>query len=416
MSPQSKSQMYDVAIAGGGMVGMTLAVALAREGMRVALIEKSPLPAQLEKLFDGRVSAIALGSKNILDNLGVWGSLQKEAQPISDIRVSEGNTPFFLHYCHREIGSEPFGYIVENRYIRHALQTVAASLPNITLLDKTSITGFVDEGGYIKLNTQHASLSARLLIGADGKQSLVRKLSGIGAVEWPYAQTAIVCTIKHSLPHGGLAQERFLPAGPFAVLPMTPLRSSSYAGQAGNRSSLVWVEPNDRVKAYLELPEEDFVQEIRERVGDYLGEISVEGERFSYPLSLMHAKTYIGKHLALIGDAAHAIHPIAGQGVNLGFRDVAVLSELLAERFKLGMDIADDATLAHYQQWRRFDNTTMLFVTDGLNRLFSNNIAPIKMARDLGLWAVGKLPPVKRFFMRHAMGTVGDVPKLARKN
>jgi len=405
MSPQPKSQMYDVAIAGGGMVGMTLAVALAREGMHVALIEKSPLPAQLEKSFDGRVSAIALGSKNILDNLGVWKSLQKEAQPISDIRVSEGNTPFFLHYCHREIGTEPFGYIVENRYIRHALQTVASTSPNITLLDKTSITGFIDEGEQIKLSTQHSSLSTRLLIGADGKQSLVRKLANIDAVEWPYAQTAIVCTIYHQHPHDGLAQERFLPAGPFAVLPMT-----------GNRSSLVWVEPNDRAKAYLDLPEEDFVQEIRERVGNYLGEISVEGERFSYPLSLMHAKTYIGKRLALIGDAAHAIHPIAGQGVNLGFRDVAVLSELLAERFHLGMDFADDTTLAHYQQWRRFDNTTMLFVTDGLNRLFSNNIIPIEMARDFGVWAVGKMPPVKRFFMRHAMGTVGDVPKLARKN
>jgi 2-octaprenyl-6-methoxyphenol hydroxylase len=183
-----------------------------------------------------------------------------------------------------------------------------------------------------------------------------------------------------------------------------------------NRSSLVWVEPKDRVQLYLNLLEEDFVQEIAERIGDYLGNISVEGNRFSYPLSVLHAKTYVAERVALIGDAAHAIHPIAGQGVNLGFRDVAVLTELLSEHFKLGLDIADSATLMHYQQWRRFDNTTMLFVTDGLTRLFSNSIIPLKIARNLGMWAVGKMPPVKRFFMRHAMGTVGDVPKLAQSN
>jgi 2-octaprenyl-6-methoxyphenol hydroxylase len=443
---QVRGSDYDVAIAGGGMVGMTLAIALAREGLRVAVIEKSPLPAQLEPSFDGRVSAIAAGSKNIFENIGVWDGMKAEAQPIMDIRVSDGATPFFLHYCHQEIGTEPFGAIVENRYIRHALQTVARALPNITILEKTSITGFEQAADNIKiyLSTQH-SLLATLLIGADGKNSFVRKLANIGAVEWPYAQTAIVCTIGHEKPHDGLAQERFLPAGPFAVLPMTSIFSPRLRGQLEgggdiasptrnpgkqslldflpppqaeeeiHRSSLVWVEPNDRVKTYLDLPEEEFVQEIRERVGDYLGEITVRGKRFSYPLSVMHAKTYIGGRLALIGDAAHAIHPIAGQGVNLGFRDVAVLTELVAERFKLGLDIADAATLAHYQQWRRFDNMTMLGVTDGLNRLFSNTVIPIRVARNLGMWAVGKLPPVKRFFMRHAMGTVGDVPKLAKK-
>jgi 2-octaprenyl-6-methoxyphenol hydroxylase len=393
---------YDVAIAGGGMVGMTLAVALAREGMEVALIEKSPLSAQLETSFDGRVSAIAAGSKNIFENIGVWEHMAAKAEPITDIRVSDGATPIFLHYCYKEVGDEAFGYIVENRYIRHALQTVATELSNITLMDNTAITGFDYEGDFIKLSN---GLRTRLLVGADGKNSLIRKWAKIDVAEWPYEQTAIVCTIKHEKLHHGLAQERFLPAGPFAVLPMTD-----------NRSSLVWVEPKDRVQLYLDLPEEEFVQEITERVGDYLGEISVEGKRFSYPLSVLHAKTYVADRVALIGDAAHAIHPIAGQGVNLGFRDVAMLTELLFERFKAGLDIADVATLAHYQQWRRFDNTTMLFVTDALTRLFSNNIIPIKIARNLGMWAVGKMPPVKRFFMKHAMGTVGDVPRLAQKN
>jgi 2-octaprenyl-6-methoxyphenol hydroxylase len=433
----SNLHSYDVAIVGGGMVGMTLAVALARENMRVVVIEKMSMPSQLESTFDGRVSAIAAGSKNLLNNIGVWQYMQAHAEPILDIRVSDGDTPFFLHYCHREVGSEPFGYIVENRYIRHALHQAAIKLPNIVVMENTSVMGFECDGAGVQIflpplrgedrrggntfSTENVmpptptlplkgggSTRARLLIGADGKKSHIRKLANISAVEWPCKQTAIVCTIKHEKPHDGLAQERFLPAGPFAVLPM---RSSPRRGE-GTRSSLVWVEPDDRVKLYLDLPEEEFVQEIRERVGEYLGAISVEGKRFSYPLSVLHAKTYVSERLALIGDAAHAIHPIAGQGVNLGFRDVAVLAELLSERFKLGLDIGDAATLEHYQHWRRFDNITMLFVTDWLNRLFSNNLIPIRMARNLGMWAVDKMPPVKRFFMRHAMGLEGDAPKL----
>ena len=396
---------YDAIIIGGGMVGMSLAVALAREGLRVAVIEKTALPAQLEPTFDGRVSAIALGSKNVLDNIGVWKGMRAEAQPIFDIRVSDGSAPFFLHYCHREIGNEPFGYIIENRHIRHALHNTARSQPNIRLYENAAMFGYAadEEGCEVRLNDQ--ALRCALLIAADGKQSPVRKLAGIYALEWGYEQTAIVCTIEHEKPHEGLAQERFLPAGPFAVLPMT-----------GNRSSLVWVEPNDRVSVYLELSDNEFAQEITERVGDYLGAITASGKRFSYPLSLMHAKSYIGKRLALIGDAAHAIHPIAGQGVNLGFRDVAVLAELIGERFRLGNDIGAPDMLEHYQRWRRFDNTTMLAVTDGLNRMFSNNILPLRLTRDMGLWAVGKMPSVKRFFMRHAMGLEGDMPKLMHKN
>ena len=402
---ESSHPSYDTIIVGGGMVGMSLAVALAREGLQVALIEKASLPSQLDPTFDGRVSAIALGSKNILENIGVWEGMAKEAQPILDIRVSDGAAPFFLHYCHRDIGSEPFGYIVENRYIRHALHAAARETSNITLYENTTVADFAADDSGCNVHVNGKTLRCRLLIAADGKQSPLRKQSGIKAAEWGYGQTAIVCTIRHEKSHEGLAQERFLPAGPFAVLPMT-----------GNRSSLVWVEPDDRVDTYLTLPDGEFAQEITERVGTYLGSITVEGKRFSYPLSLMHAYSYIGERLALIGDAAHAIHPIAGQGVNLGFRDVAVLTELVAERFRLGMDIAAPDVLEHYQQWRRFDNTTMLAVTDGLNRLFSNNVIPLRVARNLGMWAVGKMPPIKRFFMRHAMGLEGDMPKLMRKS
>ncbi len=387
------------------MVGMSLGLALAQEGVKVAVIERATLPSQLEPSFDGRVSAIAEGSRRILEHIGAWETMAPHAQPILDIRVSDGAAPFFLHYDHHEVGEEPFGHIVENRYIRHALHTAAESLPDLTVIENAGLRTFEcdDVGVTVHLQNQPA-IRCRLLVGADGKQSKIRDLAGIKTMEWKYGQVAIVCTIRHELPHQGLAQERFLPAGPFAVLPMQD-----------NRSSLVWVEPEDRVKLYLELPEQEFVQEIRERVGDYLGTIATDGARFSYPLSLMHARSYIGKRLALIGDAAHAIHPIAGQGVNLGFRDVAVLTELVRDKLRLGLDIGSDDVLSHYQRWRRFDNTAMLAVTDGLNRLFSNNILPVRLARDLGLWTVSKLPPLKRFFMRDAMGLTGDLPEIMRK-
>ncbi|MDE3060160.1 MAG: 2-octaprenyl-6-methoxyphenyl hydroxylase [Pseudomonadota bacterium] len=397
---------FDVAIAGGGIVGMSLALSLARAGISVAVIEKTPMPSQLEPMFDGRVSAIAEGSRRILDAAGAWAGMTHEAQPILDIRVSDGNTPFFIHYDHHEVGSAPFGYIVENRFIRHALHRAAEALPNLSIIDNNSIRTFEPDAGGVTLHLGDGrDIRCSLLIGADGKQSSLRRMAGIDTVEWNYRQTAIVCTIHHERPHDGLAQERFLPAGPFAVLPMT-----------GQRSSLVWVEPDERVKLYLELPEEEFVQEIRERVGDYLGEMRAEGPRFAYPLSLMHAQSYIGPRLALIGDAAHAIHPIAGQGVNLGFRDVGVLSELITGRFRLGLDIGSADVLKHYQRWRRFDNVTMLAVTDGLNRLFRTQLMPVRLARELGMWTVGRIPPLKRFFMRHAMGLVGDLPESVKEN
>ena len=407
---RTEERIYDVVIQGGGMVGMTLAVALAREGMKVAMVERNRMQMQLEPQFDGRVSAIAYGSKCLLDSIGVWRFMAHEAEPIQDIRVSDGDTPFFLHFDHHDIGDEPFGYIVENRHTRYALQQAAGEYPNLHLLDGNAMERFErDDAGVTVYLHDGQVLRASLLVGADGKKSSVRMQAGIGAVEWNYKQTAIVCTIHHTDSHHGLAQERFLPAGPFAVLPMTPLENGLH------RSSLVWVEPNDRVALYLELSEAEFVQEIEERVGDYLGTISAPGQRFSYPLSLMHAKTYVSQRLALVGDAAHGIHPIAGQGVNLGFRDVEALSQLLGERFQLGLDIGVAQTLARYERVRRFDNMTMLAVTDVLNRLFSNQLLTIKAARGAGLWLVGKVPELKKFFMRDAMGVAGKYRKIVNK-
>ncbi|MBV8939099.1 MAG: UbiH/UbiF/VisC/COQ6 family ubiquinone biosynthesis hydroxylase [Alphaproteobacteria bacterium] len=395
----------NIIIAGGGMVGLSLGIGLARAGVSVMLLERTPMAAQLDAAFDGRVSAIARGSSRLLARLGVWENLLPYAQPIWDIRVSDGHSPLFLHYDHREVDSEPFGWIVENRHIRWALAQAAEALPNLAVAAPEELTHLTaDEGGVTVQCKNRGALRAQLLAAADGKQSRARELADIPVLETDYGQTAIVCTIAHEKPHGGLAQERFLPAGPFAVLPMT-----------GNRSSLVWTEARRDAPVFLQLPNQECAHEIRERVGDYLGAITLEGPRFSYPLSAMHARRYIAPRLCLVGDAAHAIHPIAGQGVNLGFRDVAVLVELIAERFALGLDIGSQEVLSHYQRWRRFDNLTMLTVTDGLNRLFSNQLAPVQLARGAGLWAVSHMPALKRFFMRHAMGLTGDVPKLMRE-
>lgn len=385
---------YDVIIVGAGLVGMSMALALARIGLNVSVIEKTNINTHFEPEFDGRVSAIALGSQRILNNIGAWEFMQAHAEPILDIRVTDGATPFFLHYDHNEISDEPFGYIVENRYIRYALHQAAAQLKNLTLIDNFTIKTLVKTAHNATITgINNEILQASLLIAADGRISQARKLAGIDVTTWDYKQTAIVCTIEHTLPHHGLAQERFFPVGPFAVLPMM-----------NNRSSLVWVEPNDRIESYLELPEEEFVQEITERVGGYLGDIKTIGGRFSYPLSLLHAKKYVAQRVAVIGDAAHGMHPIAGQGVNLGFRDVAVLAELISKQYSLGLDIGGEDILANYASLRNFDNVSMLAITDILNRLFSNNIIPLRAARDIGLWTIGKLPIVKKLFMQHAMG------------
>ena len=289
-----KNEWFDVVISGGGMVGMSLAIALARSQLKVAVIERTAMAAQLEPSFDGRVSAIAYGSKCILEAMGVWAHMAQEAEPIRDIRVSDGDNPFFLHFDHCEIGQAtkdtPFGYIVENRHTRHALHVAAHDLSSLVIYDKNLIEHFErdDVGVTVRLRSGTA-LRCSLLVGADGKQSSVRLQAGIGAVEWKYRQTAIVCTIHHSKPHDGLAQERFLPAGPFAVLPMTRADDGMY------RSSLVWVEPEDRVSLYLELPEDEFVQEVRERVGGYLGDIQTYGQRFRSGMPRMVSTPLLGK-------------------------------------------------------------------------------------------------------------------------
>ena len=400
----SPAHQTDLLIVGGGMVGLTLANAVATAGLSVTVIDREAPTDALAAEFDGRVSAIAAGSARLLRAIGVWPGIEPDAEPILDIRVSDGDAPWFLHYDHSELGDEPLGYIVENRVIRKALHKRAEADDRIDHRAPASL-GRVTRaaGGVSAIAGDGATLSARLLIAADGRGSAVREEAGIRVVRRPYKQTAIVCTIAHERPHDGVAQERFLTAGPFAILPMT-----------GNRSSLVWTERADLAPAMLALDDAAFLDEVAWRFTDYLGALSLAGPRWSYPLELSWATRTVDRRLALVGDAAHGIHPIAGQGLNLGLRDVAALAEVLVDAHRLGLDIGSATVLGRYQRSRRVDIVSMSIITDALNYLFANDVAPIKLARGVGLSVINRMPALKRNFMRHAMGLVGDLPRLVR--
>ena len=408
----------DVLIVGGGMVGLSLAVALSGAGLAVTVIDREDPATHLEAAFDGRSSAIAQGSQQALAAIGLWRGLAAHAQPILDIRVSDGRvgrgaSSLFLHYDHRDLDHGPLGHIVENRAIRALLYAYTLDRPGLTMLapaglaelerGPANVTARLDDGRRI---------TAKLAVSAEGRRSALRKAAGIRATAWDYPQTSIVCTVAHERPHQGVAHEHFLPSGPFAMLPMTD-GEDGRGGQA-HRSSIVWTERRALVPAMMALDEADFGREIMRRFGDSLGAVRPIGGRWAYPLSLVLATRTVDRRLALVGDAAHAIHPIAGQGLNLGLKDVAALAETLVDARRLGLDLGAPDVLARYERWRRLDNLLLVAATDSLNRLFSNDIGPVRLARDLGLAAVNQLPPLKRLFMRHAMGLVGDLPRLIR--
>ena len=394
----------DVLIVGGGMVGTTLAIALASAGVSVAIIDRDTPEQIAAPARDGRASAIASGSQAVLDVLGVWPRVARAAQPILEVRVSDTDSLLFLHYDHRDLGDKPLGAIVENHVIRHALNARLAELLYARVIGGRTVASLArDAHRAVAVLDDGARIAARLAIAADGRNSPLRREAGIDIVEWTYPQTGIVCTVRHERDHRGIAHERFLPAGPFAILPLS-----------GKRASLVWTERADIARTILALDDAAFAAELALRFGDFLGALDVEGKRYAHPLSLLHAQSYIAPRLALAGDAAHAIHPIAGQGLNLGLRDVAALAEVIVDALRLGLDPGSTAVLAGYERWRRFDNTVMMAVTDSLNRLFSNRSTPLRLARDTGLAAVNQMPGLKRLFMRHAMGLVGDLPRLVR--
>jgi 2-octaprenyl-6-methoxyphenol hydroxylase len=399
----------DALIVGGGLAGLSLATALGAAGIPTIVVDRERPATAAADPFDGRGSAIAWGSAQALRGIGLWRLLAEHAAPINEIRVSDGASLLFLHYDHREVGGEPLGYIVENRFIRRALYARLAELPAVGLLAPALVDSLERTSGGVRAKLADGrTIRARLAIAADGRESPSRARAAIGATRWTYPQTGIVCSIRHDRPHRGMAHERFLPAGPFAVLPLPDSESGEH------RSSIVWTERAELAPAMMALSDAEFAQEIALRFGDSLGAIAVAGRRWAYPLSLLQADRYTDLRLALIGDAAHVIHPIAGQGLNLGLRDVAALAECIVDARRLGLDIGTADVLDRYARWRRFDNLALMAVTDGLNRLFSTHLAPLRLARDLGLGLVEQLPGLKRFFMRHAMGVVGDLPRLIR--
>ncbi|MEM7225355.1 MAG: UbiH/UbiF/VisC/COQ6 family ubiquinone biosynthesis hydroxylase [Pseudomonadota bacterium] len=404
----------DLLVVGGGMVGLTLGLTLAGAGVQVVVVDRQA-PGDVQAApFDGRSSAIARGSKQALDGAGLWDAMAAHAEPILDIRVSDGRigrpaSGLFLHYDTEELDGRPLGYIIENRQIRRALFGALAAQPTLTHLAPAVVSTLERDGAWASaVLADGRTIRARLAVAADGRESTVRAWAGITATRWRYAQHGIVCTIGHAEPHHGVAHENFLPSGPFAVLPMTDDEEGRH------RSSIVWTERKDLVPVMMALDDEAFSNEMQRRFGDSLGALQVIGRRWSYPLAFLQASRMIAPRLALIGDAAHAIHPIAGQGLNLGLRDVAALAEVVVDALRLGLDPGQIDQLQRYERWRRLDSLSLAAATDGLNRLFSNDIGPVRLARDLGLAAVNRLPPVKRLFMRHAMGLVGDLPRLVR--
>jgi 2-octaprenyl-6-methoxyphenol hydroxylase len=395
----------ELLIAGGGLTGLLLAVTAAEAGLAVAIVDRQDPAAMLGEGFDGRSSAIGYGSRQVLDVIGLWPDIASNAEPILEIRVVDDDSPLFLHYDHRDLESAvPLGYIVENRVLRQVLLERLRSAPNLLYLAPFTVVSVASLplAAVVELSDQR-QITARLVAAADGQNSPLRRAAGIKTVEARYRQTGIVTTVRHERPHGGVAVEHFLPAGPFAILPMT-----------GNRSSIVWTERVELAPKLIALNDAPFAVELAARFGPFLGAIEAIGPRWTYPLTLMLAEHYVARRIALVGEAAHVIHPIAGQGLNLGIRDIAALAELIVDARRLGLDIGEATVLRRYQQWRRFDVVALAAVTDGLNRLFSNSVTPLRLARGIGLAAVHRLPPLKRLLMRDAMGLVGDLPRLVR--
>ena len=408
--PMSEHLSAAVCVVGAGPVGGTLACRLAGAGISTIVVDRAALPPMEHPAFDGRAYAVAAGSRRLLEAAGLWDRLPEPACPILDIRVSDGHvgrraSPLFLHFDHREAGSEAgaFGHMVEARSLRVALNAHMHDLPALRVFAPASADVERREDGASVQIADGPRVECQLVVAAEGRNSPLREAARIPITRLPYSQTGIVCAISHAKPHNGTALEHFLPSGPFAQLPMCASGDAEEGG-AANVSAIVWTERTPIAQRMLKLDDARFAREIARRLGDHLGDVHVVGRRWSYPLSAMHAHRYFDTRLALVGDAAHAIHPIAGQGLNLGFRDVIALSELLIEASHRGDDLGAPSLLRQYQRRRRPDNLLMLAATDALDRLFSSDNPLLRLARDVGIAAVHRAPPLKRLFMRQAMG------------
>jgi 2-octaprenyl-6-methoxyphenol hydroxylase len=396
----------DVVIAGGGFAGLALALAL-RQGLgpTFRIVVADPAFA-MNARPDPRASAIAAAARRMFETLGVWDAAAANAQPILDMivtdsRLKDAVRPVFLTFAGEVEPGEPFAHMIENAPLNAALAAKARAQE--IELRATAVTGFGHRDRIMVSFDDGRATSAALLVAADGARSRVREQAGIASHGWSYGQSAIVTTVAHEREHNGRAEEHFLPAGPFAILPLK-----------GRRSSLVWTETDAEAARIIALPEADFHAELERRFGLHLGEIGVVGARHAYPLGLFIARSFVAERIALVGDAAHVIHPIAGQGLNMGLRDVAALAEAIVDAARLGLDCGGTDVLEGYQRWRRFDTMAMGVATDGLNRLFSNESDVLRLMRDIGLGVVDRMPALKSFFIREAAGVTGEVPKLLR--
>ncbi|MHA6265636.1 FAD-dependent monooxygenase [uncultured Aliiroseovarius sp.] len=397
----------DILIVGGGLNGPALALALADTGFTVTIIDALPKGARGGEDFDGRGYALALASQRLLSALGVWPKVAPSAQPLLDIRISdgrpgEGPSPFVLEFDHAEIDEGPMGYMVEDRFLSRALLDAVESHPKVTLIDQETVVA--QTVGPASATLELASgkhLKGRLVVGCDGRRSGTCERAGIKRHGHDYGQTSLVCAISHALPHNGAAHQFFMPSGPLAILPLP-----------GNQSSIVWTETHEEAARIHALDDEGYLQELRPRFGSFLGDITLAGARFTYPLNLTVADAFVADRLALVGDAAHGLHPIAGQGLNAGLKDVAALAEVLTLARRRGEDIGRLDVLERYQQWRRFDVAQMVAATEATNRLFSNDNPILRTVRDLGLGVVNAMPGLRRGFIREAAGLTGDLPRL----
>jgi 2-octaprenyl-6-methoxyphenol hydroxylase len=400
----------DVCIMGAGPVGGLLACRLAKAGIRTAVIDRAALPPMEHPAFDGRAYAIAAGVRRLFDESGLWDVLPEPPAPILDIRVSDGQvgrraSRLHLHFDHRDVGAQagPFGWMIEARTIRRALNGHMHRLPALSVHAPAEAAVERRSDGVTVRIAGGPVLEARLVVAAEGRQSTLRAQAGIPVTRLPYGQTGIVCAISHERPHHATALEHFLPAGPFAALPMGPSADAEEGG-APNVSAIVWTERTAAAERIMRLDDARFAREIARRLGGHFGAIRTVGRRWSYPLSAILVHRYVDTRLALAGDAAHGIHPIAGQGLNLGLQDAMALADLLIEAAGRGDDPGGPALLGRYQRLRRPANLAMLAMTDALDRLFSSDNRLLRLARDVGIAAVDHTPPLKRFFMRRAMG------------
>ena len=400
----------DVLITGGGFAGLALACALRQSlgsSFRVAVAD----PAFARPPADARASAIAAGARRLFETIGVWTAVADDTQPILDMVITDSKLddairPTFLTFEGVIAPGEPFAHMVENAPLLAAL--VERAMRDGVVLLPTSVREFSSRSPLAhrrvaaELGNGQAHTTT-LLVAADGARSRVRACAGITCTSWAYPQSAIVTTVAHERPHHGRAEEHFLPAGPFAILPLK-----------GLRSSIVWTEQAGEAQRIVALPDDAFHTELEARFGLHLGEIAAVGPRRAFPISLAIARAFVAERVALIGDAAHVIHPIAGQGLNLGLRDAAALAECITDAARLGLDPGGPDVLSRYQRWRRFDTVAMGITTDGLNRLFSNRSDVLRLIRDIGLGMVDRLPRLKDVFIHQAAGLAGDVPKLLR--